>query len=430
MKWLAFLLLLVSSNVQAQSLVNPKVDLKNLKTFRTYYFIELESRNAHQFQVWYHSKENQWESALIAAQASQDTSTITRDQYLVNHTVYAGWAKPYLNYTPVPESLKHLEEGMITAIRRNHSGLTISEIQVHYLGEFARVATTELIPQSRDAIRRDLRAGSVYKRNFAVDLKAGTLTDLRQGGGGSGRLDLYTNPKAISHQWANFVMPSSIEGSSLYSLQFMQSTQDESAKEFVIPKIYSEALKELEQKILESTLQMDEFLFVNTPLVSNLQGVFKSQGDSVFPVGITQYQEFDVMLYGRATDYSKQLSRRLKFLVPVKPGDFSVSQLEPVSGITFTVAGSFEKGIFNLFATDAAMNTVGLEKFLDEKYFKLVTGDESQLFVEGFLEFRQDENAVTRDELTLPGVGEYTRFDIYPGRLRQYGLTKIILADE
>ena len=376
--------------------------------------------NAHQLQVWYHSKEKQWKIALIAAQATDDLSTITPDQYLVDHTAYAGWPKPRTNYTPVPESLKSLETGITEAIKRNHSDLTIDEIQVHYLGEFTRVATNEVIPHSRTPLmNRDWRMGSVYRRNYAVDVNAGTVRDLRQGGGGGSRLDIYPSKSALARQWMNFVLPPEIEGSSLYSLGFKNPEETQ-----VLPDVYSEALIALEQSVLASTSEMIKFLNINTPMPSHLADVFKAQGEDVYPSRITQYIQFDISMYGRSDDFKKQLSKRLKFLIPVKLGDFSVSQVEPVSGITFTVSGNFEKGSFNVFATDTLANTVGSEKFFDEKYYTLARPNDTQVFLEGFLEFKRDENASGRDELVLPGAGEYKSFDIYPGRLQSYALTK------
>ncbi|MCM0605966.1 MAG: hypothetical protein KA715_07730 [Xanthomonadaceae bacterium] len=107
-------LLFVLTNVQAQENSEPKsaldLEIDQLKAFRTYYNVQLESLSAHQLEVWYHSKENQWEIALLALKSSDDASQIKKEQYIPNHTAYAGWPQPAKEYTRVPERFNSMKK--------------------------------------------------------------------------------------------------------------------------------------------------------------------------------------------------------------------------------------------------------------------------------------------------------------------------------
>ena len=404
-KTLGMFVLLASSSL---SFAQTQKEMDQLKGYRTYYYLETASYSAHQFEVWYFSKENQWEVALVAAKANDDLSNIKPDQYLVNHTAYAGWPSPEVNYTKVPAELQQLEVDLVQAIKKNHGELNLEQVQVHYLGEFARVAVREITPQSVNPIRRGQRSASMHEKFFAVDVKNNTLTDLQMGGGGSSTLEATMHDGTISSQWIDYSLPSSVEGSQLFALDF------QSSEEVNLPNIYNLEVKNLEAAILDAAVKAD-------PSTSDsiLNKILTSQS-SELPTGPVQYQSFDLNMYGRADD--RQLDVRVQFLIPVTSKDFSISKVDKASGITFTIKGNLTEGTFAFSAQDQANNEINLEKPIDKKYYSMISTSSDAAFIEGFLEFERNEDEEDK-QLSLPGSGEYSSFDIYLGRFDNYQFT-------
>lgn len=148
-------------------------EVDSLKLFRSYYHIQLESPNAHQFEVWYTvttgPDAGTWEHFQAALQEKDDASILRPDQYLSSHQVFVGYPEPPQTFTPVPARLKSLEEGLNLAVARNHAGSKPQDVRISYLGKAARVMAYEIVPLVR---------GSNAGKNVAISSARFFLADL------------------------------------------------------------------------------------------------------------------------------------------------------------------------------------------------------------------------------------------------------------
>lgn len=372
----------------------PHPDLGKLKLYRTYYHVQLESPTAHQFEVWYQSGEGaedfrEWNVFHVAASESSDTSQIKHTDYLSTHQIFVGFPAPPEKFTPVPQQLGKLEEGIRKAVMRNHADLGVKKIQVHYHGSAARVLAYELIPIGAHM------AIQGFRFCFA-DLQKGTYRESGSGMNGIGLLALKsaTEVPVTDPIWIDFVLPEAIQGSSLFSV--------ESAPE--LGPVYRNSEKELMKRLLATAGAIER----GEALDSSVGRVLRKQGGTLLPLGIRQYLEFNIDLYGRTADFHDQLSRHFSILIPASEKPFTLEKKDTETGIKCVVTGNLEEGRLSLEVQGPDGTTRRTDLVSDSATFKLIK-DGPRTASKGPL-YTQPEAT----KLSLPGQGKYYQFDIHP----------------
>ena len=392
------LFLLISSLFTFAHAEKTHPDIEKLKTYRSYYHVQLESKTAHQFEVWYQFKGNknflEWSVFQVAANENDDTSRIQKSDYLSTHWFYAGSLQPPKNYTVVPVNLKSLEDGLKKAVRQNHSDVEVTDIQIHYLGKSARLLANEIVPISvnADTSKRLAIKGS---RFYFADLVNGQLKASGSGGVGFTSLNLdLLDEEDTTFNWIDFVLPKQIEGSSLFSLDY----------ESKMAPIYLKTKQQLMDQIIATARLLES----GGSYDPSIEKVLEKQGTTLLPDELKQFLTLKVDVYGRTADFNDQLDQRIEFLVPVSDKPFVLEKEDTATGIKFTLAVNLldkPEFVLSVVGSDGTSYKIQLPC---EKEIELVK-DGPRTIVNGFLHL---EN--TLGHISLPGSGKYTQFDIYP----------------
>ena len=406
-------------------------ELNALKIYRTYYYLEIETLEMHQFEAWFHTKEDGWDNILIAANENSQVSEFSKDDYIVDHTIRAGWPSPNPKYTPVPSNLEKISEGIVQSYKNNFPDKKFDKFEIHYLGYFSRVALHEVIPSGTRTInswrtQKAERVAKISRLNFAVKSKTNTIEDLESGSmSGSGTLSLdFVNQKAKIGQWLDFKLPVSMEGTSLISLNLNKEI-DENISAKNLSTI--QTLKDLKSKLLlmvkKSTKSWQNIYQSNKKIKSPLAKIFKASEKTLFPTKSQQYFTFKIDVYGRSSDRGNQLNHEVKFLFPVNNDSFEIEKSIPNTNVSIKIKGNLANGDFQITTSNGLGDQKESNKKLDLKYYQIILNKCGFGFIDGYLEFDRSSQDEVREDLSLPGSGIYRSFDIYPGRFQDLDIT-------
>ena len=374
-------------------------DLANLKLYRTYYHLQLQSKTAHQLEVWFQFREEggdlMWRQFQLAVQKGHDTSKITTKDYLHVQNLVTGRETPPTKYKALPSEIRNLEEGIKEAVLRNHNQLEITDIQIHYLVHAARLNIHELVPISTDDVPYHRLAFKGHRFVF-VDFSTGKFYR-QMDSVAVGAFDLKPfGPPIEKPNWVNFLLPKNIEGSSLIAV-----TLDTNPGE-----AFKLAEQNLMREILEHARKLERGEIVNSPLESLLQ----RQGETLLPEGIKQNIELAVEVYGRTADINNQLEHSVVFTIPVRERPFKLVTKDSQTGIIFTITAdlSLEKPEISIKAetSDGTSEKMVLVSRYDNP---VLIKDGPRITVNGPPFFEGPINS-----MTLPGNRMYTQFDIFP----------------
>jgi hypothetical protein len=406
-------------------------ELNALKIFRTYYYLEIETLEMHQFEAWFHTKEDGWDNILIAANEDSQISEFSKDDYIVDHTIRAGWPSPNSKYTPVPSNLEKMSEGIVQSYKNNFPEKQFDRFEIHYLGYFSRVALHEIIPSGTRTInnwrtKKPERVAKTARFNFAVKSKTNTIEDLESGSmSGSGTLSLdFINQKAKIGQWMDFKLPAHMEGTSLLSLNFNKDILENiSAKNLSTVQTLQELKSKLLLMVKKSTKSWLNIYQSNKKIKSPLAKIFKASEKTLFPTKSQQYFTFKIDVYGRSSDYGNQLNHEVKFFIPVNNKSFEIEKSIPNTNVSIKVKGNLANGDFQITTSNGLGVQKESNKKLDLKSYQIVLNKCGFGFIDGYLEFDRSQQGEVREDLSLPGNGIYRSFDIYPGRFQDLDIT-------
>ncbi len=403
-KLILFLSLISSLSVYGGP-VHP--DISKLRIYRTYYHMKLESPTAEQFEVWYQFKGDknflEWRVFQLALQKVGESQHISKSKYLPTNRFYAGYPSPPRDFTPVPADLKEFENGIIASVIENHSDLSIQQVQVHYLGKYARIYAHELIPISQDS---DFSKRFIIRGNwfYFADLITGKIKVPGNGYTSISSLGFASEDLGESPKWVDVELPLSIEGSSLL---FLDGLLPDDLNEKPLPKLYSEC----KDKVLSKILSMARELEANPQTSFPLENILSRQSSSLLPENLQQHIRFRIPFYGRAADFNNQLSGQMTFLIPTQIGAFHLEKTDKSSQLRFIIDGSMTEEKMTLRLTVSDVQGHSVEKvFVSEgaKNYGLVRDGQTTI-INGVI-YLKSENS----RISLPGHGDYTSFDVYP----------------
>jgi hypothetical protein len=375
-------------------------DLDRLKPFRSYYQVELESTTAEQFEVWYETDGNGWDTFHLAVQDNEVLTSLPEERRLDPHVAFAGWPRPPKHLSPAPAKLKSLVEQIKNLIPSTFSDKIIKDIKVSYMGRSARAVILQYIPASVYDPADKYRSGSVSERYYLVNTKKGTLQ--RFGGGSGGGSNMYNSTSGkFPTSWLNLTLPRNIEGSPVLDLMFYQEPGQ-------IPWCIEKTLKGQESRLMSAIVKRVREMEQGTGLTSEqiLNKVLAAQESTVLPQQVKQTLTFDFSIYGRIK-LGNQLDGRLNLKFPATMTPTTVTEIDPVTGVEISATLDLTA---QTLVIQASRDGNILSKSTALKYVELLV-DGSQMMAQGSM------YADGEIDMSLPGAGDVRSFDIYPGQI-------------
>ncbi|MDH4468515.1 MAG: hypothetical protein QE271_10675 [Bacteriovoracaceae bacterium] len=415
----------------AQTKDDLEKDLNALKFFRTYYFLELETAETHQFEAWFHTEKNGWDNILVAADEKSNVANFSQSDYISDQTVRAGWPTPSSSYTPVPAELSSVSDGIVESYKKNFPDKKFDKFEIHYLGFFARVSLHEIIPGGSKTINnwrtdKKERSATLSHTNLAVSAKNKSIKELGQASsGGHATLNAdFANEKTKISQWMDFQLPADAQGSSLLSLKLEDDLNRVTA---LINNETHAKVKSLKDQLFSSLLKTvsswQDLLERNKKPKSPLPKILKSSEKSPFPSKSQQYINLEFNLYGRVSDFSGQLNKNIQLIIPVTNNNFEVQETIPDINVSVNIKGNLITGEIFISVFDDQGNRKEVLKKLDLAAYQVAFNEKTGFgFVDGYLEFMQIEGEGQND-LFLPGNGSYRRFDFFLQGFQSFDLT-------
>lgn len=378
---------------------------KDLKTFRTYFQIQLESKMAEQFEVWYETKDNGWDVFQMAVQADEKFTAIPEDRRLSDHTARAGWPQPPKKVVKPPQALEGVAQRIKNAVPVTFPKDKIKNIIIVYLGQWARVSAYQYSPTAPHDAAKPYRRGRTAERFFFVNTKTGSTKEFGGGSSGGGSLNEPYN-QVLPTSWVHVALPKEAEGNPILDLHFFRADEYGPSE---IPSCLVDSLNTSEKLMMKAIVKRAREMETGKGLSSKLilSKILLEQSNDPVPVNVEQRMEISGSIYGRsAKDFGNVVDSSLKILAPIKMNQV-ITHVDAKSGVKLTFNMDLSGGKLSAVA-ERDGNTAQAETALYEVEAIDVNG-------QSFL--MSDVETVDRIALKLPGSGDVKNYDIFLGRM-------------
>ena len=382
---------------------------KDLKTFRSYFQIQLESKMSEQFEVWYEEDGGRWSVFHMAVKADEKFTTIPDDRLLSTHMIYAVRPEPQATVAKLPKSLEGVAQRIKNAVPATFAKTKIKNIQVVYLGQWARVLAYQHVPRNfYDATNPpDYQPGRTAERYFFVNTKTNQIKPF---GGGTSDDSVMTEPynKVLPTSWVHVALPKEAEGNPVLGLDAFRATEWEPSQ---IPPCLLTSLEKSEKLLLKAIVKRAREMETGKGLSSQaiLAQNLLTQGNDPLPPGLEQRVNIDGYIFNYTESGIGDLPQiRFQILAPVKKNQ-KINHVDAKSGIDLTFELNLSAKQLSMIATRDG-NTVQGTTVLDDKFIKTIDFNGQTVLL-------SDVYFEPFSELQLPGSGDVSTYNIYPNSI-------------
>jgi hypothetical protein len=239
--------------------------------------------------------------------------------------------------------------------------------------------------------------------SYFADLNNGLLKAFGSNFTSIGFLDFKIKELGLKPNWVDFVLPSKIEGSSLFALDSMDKNQEEKN----LDPIYEESKLNLNKKVLSLAKTIE----ANSNFDSPIEAILQKQSSNLLPENLKQTIQLRIQFYGRTIDFGNQLSGYINLNIPVKLGSYHFTKMDEAKHLSFSLNSFIDESKMTLQLKITNRHGETIEKTFEaegENNFHLIK-DGNTTILSGITYLSSDDQ-----KMSIPGDGEFTQFDIYP----------------
>lgn len=371
-----------------------------LKVYRSYFQIQLESKTAEQFEIWYETADNGWDTFQMAVQADEKFATILDDRRLSDNQATAGWPQPPKKLVRPPRELEGVAQRIINAVPKTFPKDKIKNILITYMGRAARIVAFQYVPTAPHDAKQPYRRGSTAEKHYLVNTKTGKFKEFGGASSGGGSLrEPYS--KTTPTSWVYVVLPKEAEGNPILGLNFFDQPGE-------IPSCMVAPIKSAEKQVMKAIANRVREMESGLGLASDqiLAKLLAAQGNDLVPQGLEQKLEINASVYGRSASGGNEVDSSVKISTPIQANSV-INYTDAKSGIDFTINLDLANKNISVMARRDGHTAQGQSALFEIK--SMVSNGQTFL--------QTDVEAIDRISLDLPGSGKVTNYDIFFGRM-------------